>query len=175
MAKRLDLCDPNLMSFVFITDFPLFDWSEERKAWDSTHHPFTAPFESDIPLLEEDPGKVRARHYDIVCNGYELSSGSIRIHNRDLQERVFNILGYGKQEVEDKFGSFLEALEYGAPPHGGIAPGIDRLLMMLTNSKTIRDVIAFPKNQAAADVMTDAPSAISDQQLAELHLRITGD
>ena len=175
MAKRLDLCDPNLMSFVFITDFPLFDWSEERKAWDSTHHPFTAPFEADMPLLETDPGKVRARHYDIVCNGYELSSGSIRIHNRDLQERVFNILGYGKQEVEDKFGSFLEALEYGAPPHGGIAPGIDRLLMMLTNSKTIRDVIAFPKNQAAADVMTDAPSAISDQQLKELHLRITGD
>ena len=175
MAKRLDLCDPDLMSFVFITDFPLFDWSEERKAWDSTHHPFTAPFESDIPLLEADPGKVRARHYDIVCNGYELSSGSIRIHNRALQEKVFNILGYGKQEVEDKFGSFLEALEYGAPPHGGIAPGIDRLLMLLTNSKTIRDVIAFPKNQAAADVMTDAPSAISDQQLAELHLRITGD
>jgi aspartyl-tRNA synthetase len=175
MAKRLDLCDPDLMSFVFITDFPLFDWNEERKAWDSTHHPFTAPFEDDIPLLEADPGKVRARHYDIVCNGYELSSGSIRIHNRDLQEKVFNILGYGKQEVEDKFGSFLEALEYGAPPHGGIAPGIDRLLMLLTNSKTIRDVIAFPKNQAAADVMTDAPSSISGQQLKELHLSITDD
>lgn len=175
MAKRLGLCDPDLMSFVFITDFPLFDWSEERKAWDSTHHPFTAPFEADIPLLDTDPGKVRARHYDIVCNGYELSSGSIRIHNRALQEKVFNTLGYGKQEVEDKFGNFLEALEYGAPPHGGIAPGIDRLLMLLTNSKTIRDVIAFPKNQAAADVMTDAPSAISDQQLKELHLRISGD
>lgn len=175
MAKRLGLCDPDLMSFVFITDFPLFDWSEERKAWDSTHHPFTAPFEADIPLLDTEPGKVRARHYDIVCNGYELSSGSIRIHNRALQEKVFNTLGYGKQEVEDKFGNFLEALEYGAPPHGGIAPGIDRLLMLLTNSKTIRDVIAFPKNQAAADVMTDAPSAISDQQLKELHLRISGD
>lgn len=175
MAKRLGLCDPDLMSFVFITDFPLFDWSKERKAWDSTHHPFTAPFEADIPLLDTEPGKVRARHYDIVCNGYELSSGSIRIHNRALQEKVFNTLGYGKQEVEDKFGNFLEALEYGAPPHGGIAPGIDRLLMLLTNSKTIRDVIAFPKNQAAADVMTDAPSAISDQQLKELHLKISGD
>ncbi|MCX5996545.1 MAG: aspartate--tRNA ligase, partial [Chloroflexi bacterium] len=138
MAKRLDLCDPSLMSFVFITDFPLFDWNEERKMWDSTHHPFTAPFESDIPLLESDPGKIRARHYDIVCNGCELSSGSIRIHNRALQEKIFSILGYEKEEIEAKFGNFLEALEYGAPPHGGIAPGIDRLIMMLTNSKTIR-------------------------------------
>ena len=175
MGKRLNLCDPNFMSFVFITDFPLFDWSQERKMWDSTHHPFTAPFEADIPLLEADPGKVRARHYDIVCNGYELSSGSIRIHNRALQEKVFNILGYEKQDVEAKFGNFLEALEYGAPPHGGIAPGIDRLLMLLTNSKTIRDVMAFPKNQAASDLMTDAPSAISGQQLKELHLKITDD
>ena len=172
MGKRLGLCDPNLMSFLFITDFPLFDWNEERKMWDSMHHPFTAPFEADIPLLESDPGKVRARHYDIVCNGYELSSGSIRIHNRAMQEKVFNILGYGKEEIEAKFGNFLEALEYGAPPHGGIAPGIDRLLMMLTNSRTIRDVIAFPKNQAAVDLMTDAPSAISGQQLEELHLKI---
>ena len=172
MARRLDLCDPNLMSFVFITDFPLFDWNEERKMWDSTHHPFTAPFESDIPLLESDPGKIRARHYDIVCNGYELSSGSIRIHNRALQEKIFSILGYEKEEIEAKFGNFLEALEYGAPPHGGVAPGIDRLIMMLTNSKTIRDVIAFPKNQAAADLMTDAPSTISGQQLKELHLKI---
>ncbi len=172
MARRLDLCDPNLMSFVFITDFPLFDWNEERKMWDSTHHPFTAPFESDIPLLDSDPGKIRARHYDIVCNGYELSSGSIRIHNRALQEKIFSMLGYEKEEIEAKFGNFLEALEYGAPPHGGIAPGIDRLIMMLTNSKTIRDVIAFPKNQAAADLMTDAPSTISGQQLKELHLKI---
>ena len=175
MARRLELCDSNMMAFVFITDFPLFDWNEERKMWDSTHHPFTAPFEADIPLLESDPGKVRARHYDIVCNGYELSSGSIRIHNRALQEQVFNILGYEKQEIEAKFGNFLEALEYGAPPHGGIAPGIDRLLMLLTNSSTIRDVIAFPKNQAAADLMSDAPSAISGQQLNELHLKIISD
>lgn len=173
MARRLNLCDPNVMSFAFITDFPLFEWSSEKKTWDSMHHPFTAPVESDIMLLDSDPGKVRARHYDIVCNGFELSSGSIRIHRRDLQEKVFNILGYSKAEVEEKFGSFLEALEYGAPPHGGIAPGIDRFIMMLTNSKTIRDVIAFPKNQAAMDVMTDAPSHVSDQQLAELHLKIT--
>jgi aspartyl-tRNA synthetase len=172
MGRRLELCDPNLMAFVFITDFPLFDWSSERKMWDSTHHPFTAPFEEDIPLLGSDPGKVRARHYDIVCNGFELSSGSIRIHNRAMQEQVFSILGYTKEETEAKFGSFLEALDYGAPPHGGIAPGIDRLVMMLTRSKSIRDVIAFPKNQAAVDVMTDAPSFISDEQMKELNLKI---
>jgi aspartyl-tRNA synthetase len=172
MGRRLDMCDPNLMAFLYITDFPLFDWNSERKMWDSTHHPFTAPFEEDIPLLDSEPGKVRARHYDIVCNGYELSSGSIRIHNRDMQEKIFSILGYAREEIEAKFGSFLEALEYGAPPHGGVAPGIDRFVMMLTRSKSIRDVIAFPKNQAAVDVMTDAPSGISDEQLRELNLRI---
>jgi aspartyl-tRNA synthetase len=172
MGRRLELCDPSLMAFVFITDFPLFEWSSERNMWDSMHHPFTAPFEDDIPLLDNDPGKVRARHYDIVCNGYELSSGSIRIHTRAMQEKIFNILGYKKEEVEDKFGSFLEALEYGAPPHGGVAPGIDRFVMLLTHSKSIRDVIAFPKNQAAVDLMTDAPSAISEEQLRELSLKI---
>ena len=173
MARRLNLCDPNLMSFAYILDFPLFDWNAETKMWDSTHHPFTAPFEDDISMLDSDPGKVRARHYDIVCNGYELSSGSIRIHSRDLQQKIFDILGYSKEEIENKFGDFLEAFEYGAPPHGGIAPGIDRFVMLLTNSKTIRDVMAFPKNQAAIDVMTDAPSYLSDKQLAELHLKVT--
>ncbi len=172
MAGRLNLCDPNLMAFAYILDFPLFDWNAETKMWDSTHHPFTAPFDEDIPLLDSDPGKVRARHYDIVCNGFELSSGSIRIHNRDLQQKIFNILGYSKEEAVNKFGDFLEAFEYGAPPHGGIAPGIDRFVMLLTNSKTIRDVMAFPKNQAAIDVMTDAPSYLSDKQLEELHLKV---
>lgn len=172
MGRRLDMCDPNLMAFVFITDFPLFDWNSERKVWDSMHHPFTAPFDEDIHLLDTDPAKVRARHYDIVCNGYELSSGSIRIHNRALQEKIFHVLGYKKEEIEAQFGSFLEALEYGAPPHGGVAPGIDRFVMMLTHSKSIRDVIAFPKNQAAVDLMTDAPSAISEEQLKELNLKI---
>jgi aspartyl-tRNA synthetase len=172
IAARLNLCDPDLMAFLFITDFPLFDWNPELQLWDATHHPFTAPFDEDIPLLDSDPGKIRARHYDIVCNGYELSSGSIRIHKREMQEKIFKILGYKKEEIEAKFGNFLEALEYGAPPHGGIAPGIDRFIMLLTKSKTIRDVIAFPKNQAAIDVMTDAPSPISQQQLKELHLNI---
>ena len=172
MGRRLDMCDPNLLAFVFITDFPLFDWNGDRKTWDSMHHPFTAPYEEDIHLLDSDPGKVRARHYDIVCNGCELSSGSIRIHNRAMQEKIFDILGYAKEETEAKFGNFLEALEYGAPPHGGVAPGIDRFVMMLTRSKSIRDVIAFPKNQAAVDLMTDAPSPISDEQLKELNLKI---
>jgi aspartyl-tRNA synthetase len=172
MGRRLDLCDPNLMAFAFIVDFPLFEWSEERKAWESMHHPFTAPVEADMPLLGSDLGKVRARHYDIICNGFELSSGSIRIHNREMQQKIFDILGYEKEEIQNKFGNFLEAFEYGAPPHGGIAPGIDRFLMLLTNSKTIRDVIAFPKNQAAVDVMQDAPSGISSQQLEELHLSL---
>jgi len=172
MGRRLNLCDANLMAFVYITDFPLFDWNDERVMWDSMHHPFTAPFEADIPILDTDPGKVRARHYDIVCNGYELSSGSIRIHTRAMQEKIFHILGYKQAEIEAKFGSFLEALEYGAPPHGGVAPGIDRFVMLLTHSKSIRDVIAFPKNQAAVDLMTDAPSALSDEQLKELNLKI---
>ncbi len=173
MARRLQLCPSNLMAFLFVTDFPLFEWNDERKGWDSMHHMFTAPFDEDIPLLDSDLAKIRARHYDIVCNGFELSSGSIRIHTRELQEKIFRILGYSKEEMEDKFGGFLEALEYGAPPHGGIAPGIDRFIMLLTGSKTIRDVIAFPKNQAAIDVMTDAPSNISKIQLDELHLRVT--
>jgi len=172
MGRRLELCDPNLLAFVFITDFPLFEWNSERKGWDSMHHPFTAPFEDDVTLLDSDPGKVRARHYDIVCNGYELSSGSIRIHTRTVQEKIFRILGYTKEDVEEKFGSFLEALEYGAPPHGGVAPGIDRFVMLLTRSRSIRDVIAFPKNQAAVDLMTNAPSAISEEQLRELNLKI---
>jgi len=172
MGKRLGLCDPNLMAFAFIVDFPLFEWSAERQAWDSMHHPFTAPVESDMSLLESDPGKVRARHYDIICNGFELSSGSIRIHNREMQQKIFDILGYEKEEIQNKFGNFLEAFEYGAPPHGGIAPGIDRFLMLLTNSKTIRDVMAFPKNQAAVDLMQDAPSEISKHQLKDLHLSL---
>lgn len=172
MGKRLNLYDPKTMAFVFITGFPLFDWNNDTKTWESMHHPFTAPIDEDLPLLDKDPGRVRSRHYDMVCNGFELSSGSIRIYRRDLQEKIFSMLGYSKDETEDRFGSFLEALEYGAPPHGGIAPGIDRLVMLLTGSKTIRDVIAFPKNQAAVDLMSDAPSFISKEQLTELHLKL---
>jgi len=140
--------------------------------WQPIHHPFTAPRDEDIPLLDTDPGKVRSRCYDIVCNGYELASGSIRIHTSELQRKVFRLLGYKDEEITERFGHLLEAFEYGAPPHGGIAPGIDRIVMLLAGEETIREVIAFPKNQSAADLTFNAPSPVTEEQLAELHLRL---
>jgi aspartyl-tRNA synthetase len=172
MGKRLGLIDPNVLAFVFIVDYPLLDWSEEEKRWESMHHPFTAPREEDIPLLDTAPEKVRSQHYDIVCNGYEISSGSIRIHNREVQEKIFQLLGYSRGEIEARFGHLLEAFEYGAPPHGGIAPGIDRLVMLLAGEQSIREVIPFPKNQSALDMLFDAPSEVSDEQLEVLHLSL---
>lgn len=174
MGRRLRLIDPNLLAFAFVVDFPLFERSEEGR-WEPMHHPFTSPMPEDVPLLDTDPGRVRARHYDFVCNGSEVSSGSIRIHRRDLQEKVFGILGYGKEETQERFGPLLEALECGAPPHGGIAPGVDRLIMLLAREENIREVIAFPKNQSATDVMLDSPSAVSAEQLRELHLSLAED
>ncbi len=172
MARRLNLADDNLLAFAFVVDFPLFEWGEATNHWESMHHPFTAPRQEDIPLLDTEPAKVQARHYDVVCNGCELGSGSIRIHHRHLQEKVFQLLGYSKGDVEQRFGHFLRALEYGAPPHGGIAVGLDRLAMLLAREQTIREVIAFPKNQNAVDLMFDTPSYVDKKQLDELNLKL---
>jgi aspartyl-tRNA synthetase len=175
MGQRLELADPNLLAFAFIVDFPLMEWSKEGERWDSMHHPFTAPRDEDIHLLDTAPGEVMGKHYDIVCNGYELSSGSIRIHTRELQEKVFKLLGYSQEEIIERFGHMLEAFDYGAPPHGGIAPGIDRLVMILADESNIREVIAFPKNQSAQDVLMHAPTEVSEDQLKELHLKLRSD
>ncbi len=174
MARRLELLDPNLLVFCYILDYPLLEKGEGGR-WEPMHHPFTAPRDEDIPLLDSAPERVYAKHYDLVCNGCELSSGSIRIHARELQEKIFKLLGYGEAEVEQRFGHLLEAFEYGAPPHGGIAPGIDRVVMLLAGEESIRDVIAFPKNKSAMDVMFDAPSELPEEQLKELHLRLRLD
>ncbi|MFH0768400.1 MAG: aspartate--tRNA ligase [Chloroflexota bacterium] len=172
MARRLKLADPVLLAFAFVVDFPLFQRGEKAGRWEPMHHPFTAPRDEHISLLDTAPEKVKSKHYDLVCNGYELSSGSLRIYNSDLQRKIFRLLGYSDHEIEDRFGSFLEAFEYGAPPHGGIAPGIDRIVMLLTGEENIRRVIAFPKNQSAADLTLNAPSPVTEEQLAELHLRL---
>ena len=175
MGQRLGLADPEELAFMFVVDFPLVEWNDDQGRWDATHHPFTSPREEDLGLMDTEPGKVRARCYDMVCNGQEVASGSIRIHDRGLQQKVFKLLAYDEDEAQARFGHLLEAFEYGAPPHGGIAPGIDRLVAILAGEESIREVIAFPKNQSAIDVMTAAPAPVSLQQLKDLHLRVTED
>jgi aspartyl-tRNA synthetase len=173
MASRLELADPNVLAFVFLTDVPMFEWSDTEGRWMAMHHPFTSPHEDDLGLLESDPGKVRSRAYDCVCNGWELFSGSIRIHRREVQELVFRMLGIDREEAQRKFGHMLEAFEYGAPPHAGIGSGIDRLMAVLLNEPDIREVIAFPKTKSASDPMTGAPAPVNEAALAELHIEVT--
>ena len=174
MGHRLGLADPNTLAFAFVVDFPLFEWDAEEKRWNSSHHPFTAPKDDQSHLLDgTDLGDIKSKAYDLVCNGSELASGSIRIHSRELQQKVLGLLGYADDEIEERFGHLLEAFEYGAPPHGGIAPGIDRLVAILANAGSIRDVIAFPKTQRGADLLFGSPSPVSEAQLRDLHLRVT--
>ena len=168
----LNLVDKDVLAFAYVVDFPMFEWSEEAQKWDAAHHPFTMPQLSHLDRFESDPGSILSDAYDMVCNGYELASGSIRIHRSDIQSKVFSLLGIGEEEARLKFGHMLDAFEFGAPPHGGMAPGIDRLVMILADEPNIREVIAFPKNQAGRDVMSDAPSYPDERQLKELHLKI---
>jgi aspartyl-tRNA synthetase len=171
---KLGLADKDIMAFAWIVDFPYFSWNEEEQRWDAEHHPFTMPKMEDLPKFDTNPGEVLSDAYDMVCNGYEMASGSIRIHRRDIQLKMFQMLGLKDEEIQAKFGHMLEAFEYGAPPHGGMAPGIDRLVMLLADEPNIREVIAFPKNQAGRDVMADAPSEVEPKQLKELHIKIAG-
>ncbi|MCQ3979175.1 MAG: aspartate--tRNA ligase [Anaerolineae bacterium] len=172
LGQRLNLFDPNVLAFCWVIDFPFLVWNEEEKRWDPSHHLFTAPMDDDIPLLDSDPGRARGKQYDLVLNGYEIAGGSIRIHQRDLQEKVFGLIGLDIEEAKRQFGHMVEAFEYGTPPHGGIAPGIDRLVMLLAGEPNIREVIAFPKSQSAADLMAGAPTEVNAQQLRDLHIKL---
>lgn len=173
IAKQLDIIEKDVYKFVWVTEFPLLEWSEEQNRFTAMHHPFTMPFEEDIKLLDSDPGRVRAKAYDIVLNGSEIGGGSIRIHQTDIQEKMFEALGFTKEEAQERFGFLLNAFKYGVPPHAGLAYGLDRLVMILAGVDSIRDVIAFPKVKDASCLMTEAPGLVEDKQLEELGLEIT--
>ena len=170
IAKRLDLIDQTKFEVLWVTDFPLLEWDEEENRYVACHHPFTSPKDEDIALLDTDPGKARAKAYDMVINGYEAGGGSIRIHSSELQEKMFETIGFTPEQARERFGYFIDAFKYGTPPHGGLAYGLDRLVMLMTGTTNIRDVIAFPKVQTASCLMTDAPNVVEEKQLRELHI-----
>jgi aspartyl-tRNA synthetase len=171
LGVKLGLTDPKLFAYCFVVDFPLLEWSKDLGRWEAVHHPFTSPAEEDVDLLATEPGKARSRAYDIVLNGYEAGGGSIRIHRKELQRDIFRLMGYTDEQIHYRFGHLLEAFGYGAPPHGGIAIGIDRTVMLFAGEESIREVIAFPKNQNAVDMLFDAPDSVAQAQLKELHIR----
>lgn len=172
MAKRLNLTRPDDYNFLWITEFPMFDWSEEENRWVAEHHPFTSPMDEDLELLDTNPGAVRAKAYDMVLNGVELGGGSIRIHRQDIQKKIFELLGFSDEEAYNKFGFLLNAFKYGVPPHGGLAFGLDRMVMLMAGASTIRDVIAFPKVKDASCLLTDAPNVVDQAQLDELDIAL---
>jgi aspartyl-tRNA synthetase len=172
VARERGMIDDEKHAFCWVTHFPLVEWDEKENRWFAMHHPFTSPREADLAFLESDPARVRARAYDVVLNGIELGGGSIRIHRADVQSRMFRLLGIGEEEARSKFGFLLDAFRFGAPPHGGIALGLDRICMLAARAPSIRDVIAFPKTASGTCLMTESPSAVSPEQLAELGLAL---
>jgi aspartyl-tRNA synthetase len=172
LGRELGLIDESVWAFCWIVEFPMYEWDDDNDRWEAMHHPFTSPMDEDVALLATNPGAVRAKSYEVVVDGLELGSGSIRIHQREVQNKIFEIMGYDAQEIDHRFGHMLRAFEYGAPPHGGMAPGIDRTVMILADEDTIREVIAFPKNQGSQDLMMGAPSPVDAHQLSDLHIRV---
>jgi aspartyl-tRNA synthetase len=172
LGRKLGLIDTSKWAFTWVVDFPLFEWDDAEQRYFSVNHPFTAPHEADVHKLDAAPGEVRSQGYDIVLNGTEIGGGSIRIHDQALQAKIFRMLGMTDEEAKHRFGFFLDALEYGTPPHGGIALGLDRLVALLCGETSIREVIAFPKTAAAVDIMAGAPSTVDEKQLRELHIKL---
>ena len=171
LGQRLGLADPNVLAYCWVIDFPLLEWDDENDRWDSPHNPFCGFNEADRSRLDTDPGNIRSKQYDLVLNGNEVGGGSVRNHRREDQAKIFALMGHSEEAQNDRFGAILTALEYGAPPHGGIAMGIDRYVMLLADESNIREVIAFPKNQRGMDLMFDAPSPVDDQQLSDVGLQ----
>jgi aspartyl-tRNA synthetase len=173
LAEKFNLVNKDEYDVLWVTEFPMFEYSEEENRFVAVHHPFTAPMDEDLDLVESCPEKARAKAYDLVINGQEAGGGSIRIHRRDIQKKMFEILGFSDEEIQNRFGFFVDAFKYGAPPHGGLAFGLDRLAMLLSKTDSIKDVIAFPKVQTASCLMTSAPDVVEDKQLEELYIKTT--